>query len=227
MVMKKPKGEIGRLKLLMENGRVEDAILYCHFETVIVAGAECYLLKTTPADYTGVSFTRSLSSTGRYMFSFAGIFGAFYFQLTGVAKILAATIYGTYRARHDASTGVVHCDIRISVFTNLGALRTLIADGVSDSANLTTTWTTYTGANYSFAEYTVVDQADWLVISYYAHITTSEALHTAYLRIDDNTLAVADQTRSQDWSFQAPPPPAVKAGLNVPQALEIILADEG
>jgi len=55
--------------------------------------------------------------------------------------------------------------------------------------------TTLSGT-YSWATYTVVDQTDYLEIDYYVDVTTARPGATAYLRIDDNSLALADQTRA-------------------------------
>jgi hypothetical protein len=189
---------LGRLKLLTTKGEVVDAILYCHQETTTIAGIPYYLLKlNTPADASGTILYASTGSVARV------VWGRFVFPLTGIAKILASTIYATYRAF--TGGGTVNAEIDIKVIDNLGDLRTTIATGVSKSANLGTSWATYTGANYSFAEYTVVDQTDYLEIDYIANVTAKKPGSYAYLRIDDNTLALADQTRSQEWSFSLGP----------------------
>jgi len=189
---------IGKLKLLTTKGEVVDAILYCHQETTTIYGISFYLLKlNTPADASGTTLSASTGSVGRVPW------GRFVYPLTGIAKILASTIYATYRAY--TGGGTVNAEIDIKILTADGEMiRATIATGVSKSANLRTSWATYTGANYSFAEYTVVDQTDYLEIDYIANVTAKKTGQYAYLRIDDNTLALADQTRSQDWSFQAP-----------------------
>jgi hypothetical protein len=189
---------IAKLKLLTTEGEVVDAILYCHQETTTIAGTTYYLLKlNTPADASGTTLSASTASVARV------VWGKFVFQLIGKAKILSATIYATYRAY--TGGGTVNAEIDILIRKSDGTVRTTIATGVSKSANLGTSWATYTGANYSFAEYTVVDQSDYLEIDYIANVTVKKATQYAYLRIDDNTLALADQTRSQEWGFTEAP----------------------
>jgi hypothetical protein len=185
---------IAKLKLLTTKGEVVDAILYCHQETTTIAGTTYYLLKLdTPADASGTTLSASTGSVARV------VWGKFVYPLTGVAKILASTIYATYRAY--TGGGTVNAEIDILIRQADGTVRTTIATGVSKSANLGSSWATYTGANYSFAEYTVVDQTDYLEIDYVANVTAKKASQYAYLRIDDNTLNLADQTRSQEWSL--------------------------
>jgi len=185
---------IAKLKLLTTKGEVVDAILYCHQETTTIAGTTYYLLKKdTSADASGTTLSASTGSVARV------VWGKFVYPLTGIAKILASTIYATYRAY--TGGGTVNAEIDILIRKSDGTVRTTIATGVSKSANLGTSWATYTGANYSFAEYTVVDQTDYLEIDYIANVTAKKAGAYAYLRIDDNTLALADQTRSQEWKF--------------------------
>jgi hypothetical protein len=185
---------IAKLKLLTTKGEVVDAILYCHQETTTIAGTTYYLLKlNTPADASGTTLSASTASVARV------VWGKFVYPLTGIAKILASTIYATYRAY--TGGGTVNAEIDILIRQADGTVRTTIATGVSKSANLGTAWATYTGADYSFADYTVVDQTDYLEIDYIANVTAKKATQYAYLRIDDNTLDLADQTRSQEWKF--------------------------
>jgi hypothetical protein len=184
---------IAKLKLLTTEGKVVDAILYCHQETRTIAGVSYYLLENMEADASGLTLSASTASVARV------VWGKFVYPLTGIAKILASTIYATYRAY--TGGGTVNAEIDILIRKADGTVRTTIATGVSKSANLGTSWATYTGANYSFAEYTVVDQTDYFEIDYIANVTAKKASQYAYLRIDDNTLALADQTRSQEWSF--------------------------
>jgi len=189
---------IAKLKLLTTKGEVVDAILYCHQETTTIAGTTYYLLKlNTPADASGTTLSASTASVARV------VWGKFVYPLTGIAKILASTIYATYRAY--TGGGTVNAEIDILIRQADGTVRTTIATGVSKSANLGTAWATYTGADYSFAEYTVVDQTDYLEIDYIANVTAKKATQYAYLRIDDNTLDLADQTRSQEWIHQKQP----------------------
>jgi hypothetical protein len=185
---------IAKLKLLTTKGKVIDAILYCHQETTTIAGTTYYLLKKdTSADASGTTLSASTGSVARV------VWGKFVYPLTGIVKILASTIYATYRAY--TGGGTVNAEIDILIRKSDGSVRTTIATGVSKSANLGTAWATYTGASYAFAEYTVVDQTDYLEIDYIANVTAKKATQYAYLRIDDNTLGTADQTRSQEWSL--------------------------
>jgi hypothetical protein len=185
---------IARLKLLTAEGKVADAILYCHLETTTIAGTTYRLLKLdTPADTSGTTLSASTASVARV------VWGKFVFSLTGIAKIFASTIYATYRAY--TGGGTVNAEIDILIRKADGTVRATIATGVSKSANLGTSWATYTGASYSFAEYTVVDQTDYFEIDYIANVTAKKSGQYAYLRIDDNTLALADQTRSQEWKL--------------------------
>jgi len=187
---------IAKLKLLTTKGEVVDAILYCHQETTTIGGTTYYLLKLdTPADTSGLTLSVSTGSVARV------VWGKFVFQLTGIAKILVSTIYATYRAY--TGGGTVNAEIDILILKADGTVRTTIATGVSKSNNLGSSWATYTGASYSFAEYTVVAQTDCLEIDYIANVTSKKSGQYAYLRIDDNTLALDNQTRSQEWSFEA------------------------
>ena len=188
--------ENGKLKLLTTSGEVIDAILYCHQETTTISGTSYYLLKlNTSADATGVTLSASTGSVARV------VWGKFVFPLTNIAAILSGTIYATYRAY--TGGGTVNAEVDILIREADGTVRTTIATGVSKSANLGTSMATYTGANYSFANYTIVDQTDYLEIDYIANVTVKKTAQYAYLRIDDNTLALADQTRSQEWAFSA------------------------
>jgi hypothetical protein len=183
----------GALKFTTVDGRIVDAKLYCHQETVSIAGTNYYLLKTTSADASGTTLSVSVASTGRK------VLGKFVFPLSGIASINSATINAIYRAY--TGGGTVYDSIDILILKSDGTVRTTIATNVSASPNLGTSWATYTGADYSFSQYDVVDQTDYLEIDYYANITSSKSGRSTYLRIDDNTLSLSDQTRSQEWSF--------------------------
>jgi len=89
---------------------------------------------------------------------------------------------------------VGHLDIDILVLQSNGTIRTTIATNVANSGDLTSTPTTLSGT-YSWSAYTVVDQTDYLEIDYYVDVTVATSGVTAYLRIDDSSLPVADQTR--------------------------------
>ena len=88
-----------------------------------------------------------------------------------------------------------HADVDILIRKSDDTVRTSIASDVATSANLTATPSTLSGT-YSWSAYTVVDQTDYLEIDYHLHVTTAIPDITASLRIDDNTLATANQTRA-------------------------------
>ena len=94
-----------------------------------------------------------------------------------------------------ATPAVGHMDVDILVRQSNGTIRTTIATNVANSADLTSTASTLSGT-YSWAAYTVTSQTDYLEIDYYVEVTTALAGMSAYLRIDDITLATTNQTRT-------------------------------
>jgi hypothetical protein len=177
----------------------ETYTLYAHQETITIAGTTYYLLKTNSADAAGTTFPQSAASTGRKNF------GKWVYPLTDVISIPAATWTVYYRA-YIESQAAGHGDVDILIRKSDGTIRTTIATNVANSANWGTSWATYSGT-YSFPGYTVVDQTDYLEIDFYVEVTTAKGGRSAYLRIDDNTLALTDQTRvegvSLDYSEKA------------------------
>ena len=162
--------------------------LYAHQEQTIVGGIVSYSLKPNSADAAGTTLSADAQNEGRlYM-------GRFVYPLTGVQSIPASTWTVYYRAQKTISSITAHCDIDILIRTSAGAVRSTIATDVAGSADLSTSWSTLSGT-YSWTNYTVVDQTDYLEIDFYMHVTAKKNNEYVQLRIDDNTLAAADQTR--------------------------------
>jgi hypothetical protein len=165
--------------------------LYAHQETTTIGGSTYYLLKLSSDDAAGTTFSADAGTLGRKLM------GKFVYPLTGVSSIPASnwTIY--YRASQGHVNVESHCDVDILVRMANGTIRSTIATDVANSGTLTatTSWVTLSGT-YSWAVYTVVDQTDYLEIDYYREVTVVKATYLVNLRIDDNTLAVADQTRA-------------------------------
>jgi len=88
-----------------------------------------------------------------------------------------------------------HVDIDILIHQSNGTIRRVIATNVANSGTLSTTAETLSGT-YSWPAYTVENETDYLEIDYYLDVTIVNPSATAYLRIDDNTLTIADQTRT-------------------------------
>jgi len=166
--------------------------LYTHRETTTIGGLTYYLLKLGSADAAELTLSADAgTTTGRKLM------GKLVYQLTGVSSIPASnwTIY--YRASQGHVNIESHCDVDILVRMSNGTIRSTIATNVANSVTLTatTSWVTLSGT-YSWAAYTVADQTDYLEIDYYREVTVIKATYLVNLRIDDNTLAVADQTRA-------------------------------
>ncbi len=89
---------------------------------------------------------------------------------------------------------VGHVDIDVLIRKSDGAIRAVLATGVANSADLTSTPATLSGM-YSMAAYSVLDQSDYLEIDYYVDVTSAMSGVAAYLRICDNSLVAVDQTR--------------------------------
>ena len=169
---------------------VAGQILYAHEEQTLIGPPfiVCYLLKLDSADSAGTTRSAVADSTGRKFLGF------WVYQLTGVQSISASlwTIY--YRVYKTHSAVEAHCDVNIRIRMSNGTLRHSIATDVANSGALTTSWSTLSGT-YSWADYTVVDETDYLEIDFYIEVTSKRNNEDVNLRVDDNTLAVANQTR--------------------------------
>jgi len=121
--------------------------------------------------------------------------GKFVYQLTGISSIPASTWTIYYRAYKGNPVVEAHADVDILVRMANGTVRTNVATDAANSGALTTSWSILFGT-YSWTAYTVVDQNDFLEIDFYIEVTAIKAGNSVYLRIDDNTLAVTDQTRT-------------------------------
>jgi hypothetical protein len=99
---------------------------------------------------------------------------------------------------------VAQASVDILVRHDNGAINDNIASDVAISDNLTQTATTLS-KNYAWAAYTVENQKDYLEIDYYVDVTTAATGENAYLKIDNNTLAIDNQTRVTNVLFVYPP----------------------
>jgi hypothetical protein len=162
--------------------------LYVHQEQTIVGGIACYLLNLSSADATGTTIQSDAGNLTRLLM------GHFVYRLTGVQLIPASTWTIYYRAQKTSSQITAHCDVDVLIRTSAGALRSIIATDAAASASLSTSWSTLSGT-CSWADYTVVDQTDYMETDFFIHVTGNESNEYVQLRIDDNTLAIADQTR--------------------------------
>jgi hypothetical protein len=88
---------------------------------------------------------------------------------------------------------VAHVDADVLIRKADGEIRAPIAVNVASSSDLQPTATTLSGI-YSWSNYTVVDQTDYLEIDYYVDVATITSVN-AYLMIDNSSLALANQTR--------------------------------
>lgn len=172
--------------------------LYVHQEQILLGGPGfivCYLLKLDSADSAGTTLSAEAGTTGRK------IWGFWVYQLTGVSSIPASTWTICYRAHKTHSSIEAHCDVDILIRMSNGTTRQTIATDVANSGALTTSWSTLSG-NYSWADYTVVDETDYLEINFCVDVTAKRNNEHINLRIDDGTLAVADQTRAANVYLQ-------------------------
>ncbi|MGD0494470.1 MAG: hypothetical protein ABSB28_00345 [Candidatus Bathyarchaeia archaeon] len=104
---------------------------------------------------------------------------------------------GSYSFSSDVpftTSSAVHANVDILIKASNGTVRQTVAQYVANSSNLAGSWSTLSGT-YSWSNYTVVNQTDYLEIDYYVDVTSAGG-GTAYLRIDDATLALSNQTRT-------------------------------
>lgn len=164
--------------------------LYAHQETTVIGGSTYNLSKLVSADASGTTLLAGAGSAGRKLM------GQFVYQLTGVASIPASTWTVYYRAQRDQSGGVAgYCQVDLLIRMSNDTVRSTLATGVASSGPLQVSFSTLSGT-YSWAGYTVVQQTDFLEIDYYINVTSGRSGKLVYLRIDDSTLALVDQTRA-------------------------------
>jgi len=166
--------------------------MYAHQETTLISGTPYYYLKFGSADAAGLNLTASMNSVARVLA------GKIVLPLNGLNTTSATTWTFNYRAT--ASGGTAHADVDILVRQSTGAIRTTFGTSKAPSGAFTTAWTTLTGT-YAFSGYTVVAQTDYLEIDYYINVTALSNGKVAAIRIDDNTLAAASQTRITGAQF--------------------------
>jgi hypothetical protein len=96
-----------------------------------------------------------------------------------------------------APTG--HAETDIVIRENDNTVRAILATGVAQSGNTTTTEQTLSGT-YTISAYSVVANTDYLELDFYDNVTTAGS-STAYLKIDNNSIAAGSQTESDNWNF--------------------------
>jgi hypothetical protein len=165
--------------------------LYAHRESTSVGGVTCRLLKLDSADSAGLALIYDAANLGRIPV------GNWVHQLTGVQSIPASTWTFYYRANKTNSAVEAHCDVDIRIRRSNGTIRQTIATDVANSGPITLSYSTLP-ATYSWAEYTVVDETDYLEIDYYIEITAKRNNEHVNLRVDDSSLAKANQTRTEN-----------------------------
>ncbi len=165
--------------------------LYAHNENTTIGGSTYRLQRLNSADASGTTLSADAGTLGRHLI------GKFVYPLTGVSSIPASTWTIYYRASQGHVNIQSHCNVDILIRMSNGTVRSVRATNVANSTTLTgtTSWVTLSGS-HSWATYNVVDQTDYLEIDHYREVTEVKTGYPVNLRIDDNTLAVADQTRA-------------------------------
>lgn len=164
--------------------------LYAHQETY----GPYHYFRLYSADSSGETHSGQTDSEGLKPM------GYFILELTGITAINASTWTFYYRAQKTHNTVGAHCGVDIIIRKSDGGIRQWIAVLDAESSELSTSWSTLTGT-YAFPGYTVVDQTDYLEVDYYIWVTAKRNGERVNLRIDDNTLALADQTRIENVVF--------------------------
>jgi hypothetical protein len=181
--------------------------LYAHVETTTIGGVSYYLNKLGSADSAGISLNASAATAGRKLM------GRWVYPLSGIVSIPASTWTITYRAMKSASAAsvVAHCDVDILIRKSDNTVRTTIATNVANSSSIpytNNTWVTLTAA-YNWPGYTVVDPVDYLEVAYYIEVLTPQNGKWVRLRVDDNTLALTDQTKVENVILGYPNQPPI------------------
>jgi len=185
-------------------------LLTPHSENMTISGTDYYeLVEATPSDGTAMTETTDIfdsKETDRkimYDENDSSRLARHVFPLTGISQIPPATWTVYYRCRtwgfENIKDNEVNFDIDILIRKADGTIRTTIATEVADAYLVNDEvdiWLTKS-ANYDFPGYTVVDDSDYLEIVYYGETEDHGPGKPGYMqiRIDDSTVAEADQTR--------------------------------
>jgi hypothetical protein len=162
--------------------------LYAHQETTIIGGTTYYLSRLNSSDQAGTELSADSGTTGRKSM------GKLVYQLTGVSSIPASTWAIYFRAYKSHSQAAAHGDVDFLVRMSNGTIRSTIATHVANSGALDNSYSTVSGT-YAWVAYTVASQTDYLEIDYYIEVTAAKS-GLVYLHIDNQALALADQTRA-------------------------------
>jgi len=176
--------------------------LTAHSETTTMGESTYYLLKNVAADGVATTLTIDSATLGRKLW------GKFVYNLSGVDSIPAANWTFHYRVMRNASEPgaklpTAHADVDITIRKNDGTVRDVIATNMANSpdfAAASLSWETVS-ASYSLESYTVVNQTDYLEVDFYCEVTAKGTKSKCNIMIDDNTLAIADQTRITNVIF--------------------------
>jgi hypothetical protein len=112
-------------------------------------------------------------------------------------------VYAKVNYHFPAPQPSAHVDVSIRILKSDNTVRQTIADSVAGSSDISSTENTLTGT-YNWNNYSIVDHSDFLEIDYYENVTTA-ATATAYIKIDNNSLATTDQTRVENVTFEYSP----------------------
>ena len=188
-------------------------LLTPHSENMTIAGTDYFqLVEATTADGTAITETTDAfikNEAARKILhdeNYPSRLARHIFPLTGISEIPAETWTVYYRCRtwgdpkFPKKNDDVNFDIDIVIRKADGTIRTTIASDEADAyltKDETEVWVTKSGT-YDFPGYTVVDDSDYLEIIYYGEADSGgpqEGPGYLQIRIDDDTLAEADQTR--------------------------------
>ena len=165
------------------------------------------LVEATPADGISMIVSARFTRTQRILLNNENDStrpARFIFPLIGINRIPAKTWTVYYRGlisngflRNNQSA---YLNIDIRVLREDGSVRANIATGAAQasiSEDDEGNWVTvFNNLPYNFPGYNVVNQNDYLEISFYGQLTRNpDNAGYIYLDIDDNTLPIADQTR--------------------------------
>ncbi|MGB9740226.1 MAG: hypothetical protein ACP5IM_01755 [Candidatus Bathyarchaeia archaeon] len=162
------------------------------------------MIRTYGSDYFSGSFTPSTSYTYySYMWDKNPYTGSEWtvdevnslevgVQCAGTRGLRVTQIYVEVEWTSQSVDG--HVDVDILIRRSDGSIRDVVATNVANSNSLTDTPQTLFGT-YFWRDYQVVDPADYLEIIYYCDVTVENSNVVAYLRVDDDALAEAYQTR--------------------------------